>query len=38
MYPTVDGTVEVLDGVGATRASLDATRFLKMVGRVSPDR
>ncbi len=28
--------LEVLDGVGATRASLDATRFLRMVERMSP--
>lgn len=30
-------TLDVLDGVGATRASLDATRFLRIVDRVSAD-
>lgn len=30
--------LEVLDGVGATRASLDATRFLRILDRMSPDR
>lgn len=30
--------LDVLDGVGATRASLDATRFLRIVERASADR